>query len=154
MGERTVKVTASVTIAGQTINSSEQSVTFGAGPLSVFKAPLSGNYRWADNQPISDGGNTAVGNFPAAYACGTALTATELRGLADGYHATTKLPSVAQLQEVSESGNRAWFAAGWSDYNYWTGQVSSGGDNADLVVRNGGGIDNVVINSFPVVCLR
>lgn len=44
--------------------------------------------------------------------------------------------------------------SGWSDNNYWTGEVNNGGNNARIVNRNGNDNDNPVNNDNPVVCLR
>ena len=43
--------------------------------------------------------------------------------------------------------------AGWSDNNYWSGEVN-GGNNANFVDQNGNDNPNPVDNDNPVVCLR
>lgn len=154
LGERTITVRASVTHDGQTVTA-DQAVTFGTGPIAVFKAPLGGTYRWAENSPLSNTSNSLVSNFPAANACGTTLTAIQLRALSDSYHAETKLPSQAQLKAVAQgSGNGAWVAAGWPAGLYWTGEVGGGGGIAFIVDDNGYENPHPVYDAFPVVCLR
>ena len=144
MGERTVKVTASVEYNGQLYTAEEKTVSFGDGPLSVFAGPPStrGN-TWAE----------------AAQKCG------RLPSFSPGYHGETNLPHKEELQAVSgpdNGGYGAAFAAKWPDdrngigsFVYWTGEIL-GAVNAEVVgllygyVR-GHGRDDVV----PVaVCRR
>lgn len=144
VGERTVKVTASVEYNGQLYTAEEKTVSFGDGPLSVFAGPPStrGN-TWAE----------------AAQKCG------RLPSFSPGYHGETNLPHKEELQAVSgpdNGGYGAAFAAKWPDdrngigsFVYWTGEIL-GAVNAEVVgllygyVR-GHGRDDVV----PVaVCRR
>lgn len=155
VGERTLSLTASATPSGGSAGTASATVAFGAGPLAKFKAPLSGTYRWTNNSPISNGSNAAMTDFPAANACETTLSASDLRGLSSGYHATTRLPSKEDLKAVTTSlGNGAWIAAGWPSGYYWTGEVRYGGSNAVIVFDDGFDFTEDVGSACPVVCLR
>lgn len=151
MGERTVSVQAKVTIGGVDYTAT-QAVTFGKGPLSVFRHADAGA-KWANHRPISNPENSEKSDFPAAYMCGTSLTAAELRALSDGYHTSTMLPSKEQLQAVSDTGTGAWRAAGWYSA-YWTGEVSADGPYAVIVDRDGSASASFVDYEVTVVCLR
>lgn len=49
---------------------------------------------------------------------------------------------------------RIYVRAGWTDGNYWSGQVDNGGNNAIVVNDNGNTMTDNVDNDNPVVCLR
>jgi len=154
VGERTVTVQASVTIDGTTYTT-DQRVSFGKGPLSVFRARLEGELLWAKHSPISNEGNAQSGDFPAAHACGAVLSAAELRNLPDGYHAATGLPSPEQLKAVGTFGNGARIAAGWPEDGYWTGELRDNGSKAVTVWSSSSTLTTSVHErAFPVVCLR
>ena len=144
VGSRTVVLKAAMTINGtpteKTIN-----VSFGAGPLSVFKSKPEGSMNWAN------AGNT----------CGIAGDPNT-----PGYQASTKLPTQAQLQNIAGSGSGgkqgAAHAAGWPDdgngsgwFYYWTGEAVGDGHYAWLVHLNDGLDDwHSVTYAVPVaVCL-
>lgn len=141
VGERTVTVTATVEYNGQSYTAEEKRVTFGDGPLSVFKMPL-GYMTWKE----------------AAQTCGSLPS-----DFSPGYHGETNLPRREELQAVSgpgDGGYGAAFAAKWPDdrgngWDYWTGEL--GGSISAKVVNlvNGyvGGRDQD--DDFPVaVCRR
>ena len=138
VGERTVKVTASVEYNGQTYEAAE-TVKFGEGPLAVFQKPLS-NMTWKD----------------AARTCGRVPS-----NLSPGYHEETNLPHIEELQAVSGgSGYGAAFAAKWPDdrngwVHYWTGELN-GSVSAQVVILIGGyvGGDRQDVGVPVAVCRR
>ena len=141
VGERTVKVTASVEYNGQTYYEAAETVKFGEGPLAVFQKPLS-NMTWKD----------------AAQKCGRVPSDSS-----PGYHDETNLPRREDLQAVSGgSGYGAAFAAGWPDdrggngeFLYWSGELN-GVVSAKIVRLNGGGVYSFdqVYDDPVAVCRR
>jgi hypothetical protein len=113
MGQRTVAVQAKVTIAAQDYTVT-QNVAFGAGPLAAFTGAPRGQGYWT----------------AAATTCGGTYS---LDPGAAGYQPATKLPTQAQLRDVSKgTGKGAAFAAGWdtvgtSTHYYWTGETGVDG---------------------------
>jgi hypothetical protein len=138
VGSRTVTVKASMVIDGET-RSETATVSFGAGPLSVFgAAPTeSDKMNWAD----------------AGSKCGVSGNLGTI-----GYQPSTKLPRQEQLQNVAgpwDSGQQgAAHAAGWPDTYYWTGAFS--GSGAWYVELYDGFCDWEYVDndSFVAVCLR
>ena len=142
VGERTVKVRATVTYNGQPYTA-ETTVTFGKGPLAVFATPLR-NMTWTD----------------AVVACGGSYESDNYE-----YQPATNLPSKEELLAVSApsasnpgaNARGAAFAAKWPNDGsgrdmvmYWTGKLA---EKVDL----GLGDDDVLdlFNEDPVaVCRR
>jgi hypothetical protein len=119
VGSRTVTVKAFMDIDGKRQEAAVQ-VHFGPGPLSVFAGAPKGSMTWAS----------------AARVCGGAPGNVHQRG----HQPATKLPTMAQLQNVAGSGlgnngkQGAAYAAGWPDdlggrgyFCYWTGYAVGGG---------------------------
>lgn len=143
VGERTVKVTASVEYNGQLYTAEEKTVSFGKGPLSVFAGPPSTSGKtWAE----------------AAQTCGSYPSDSS-----QGYHEETNLPSTEELRAVSGgSGYGAAFAAKWPDdrngngwFGYWTGELD-GSVSAKIVRLYRGsvlGYDQVIVSPVAV-CRR
>lgn len=142
VGERTVKVTASVEYNGQLYTAEEKTVSFGDGPLSVFKKPL-GSMSWKE----------------AVNKCGGYYSPSQT-----DYQPATNLPRKEELLAVSGgSGYGAAFAAKWPDdrggggdcFFYWTGElyVSVG---AKIVYLHDGRVDGLYqFSDIPVaVCRR
>ena len=128
VGSRSVTVKAVMTIGGQQKEGTAQ-VTFGPGPLSVFKGKPIGSMDWENAG--SKCGSKGDLNIP-------------------GYQPATKLPTIAQLQNVSgtNAGGRqgAAHAAGWPDdtygngwFVYWTGEAYGDGIGARYVFLDDGG---------------
>ena len=140
VGERTVKVTASVEYNGQLYTAEEKTVSFGDGPLSMFEKPLLRYMTWKE----------------AAQECGS------FSDFFPGYHDETNLPSKEELQAVSGgSGYGAAFAAKWPDdrglgwFAYWTAEIHSS-VLAGIVRLNNGNFDGYPYDfDVPVaVCRR
>jgi hypothetical protein len=141
VGSRTVTVKAS--IDGMTEVEETLVVSFGAGPLSVFKGKPIGWHTWSD--AATQCGGTA-GNLGSAT-----------------YQRTTNLPTQAQLQAVAgSSGQGAAHAAGWPDdssgsgwFGFWTGEADGYGDYARVVYLDGGHSNwTDALYAYPVaVCL-
>ena len=130
VGERTVTVKAEVNVDG-TLCTATQTISFGAGPLSVFAGTPKECFSW----------------FHAARSCGGTPGDPDI----PGYHPETRLPTRAQLKavagEVSGGQYGAALAAGWPDddnadlwYTYWTGEAD-GEDNAWTVTLSEGAED-------------
>ena len=130
VGERTVTVTAEVSVDGKPCTAT-QTVSFGAGPLAVFAGTPKECFSW----------------FHAARACG----GTPGDPAIQGYHAETRLPTRAQLTAIAgeASGGQygAALAAGWPDddngdlwYTYWTGEAD-GKEHASTITLSEGAED-------------
>ena len=145
LGERTVTVRARV--ATSDTAAVDIPITFGKGPLAVFKAPspAAGQLQWTPGYVVS----ASTTAFPAAEACGGSVAYTGNR-----YYASSRLPTIKQLQAVSARGNGAWQAAGWPGLYYWTGELGRDGNDAYFVNRPGYGLDSIVYTTRGVVCLR
>jgi hypothetical protein len=157
VGERMVTVEAKATIGGKEY-AVTQSVSFGKGPLSVFR-----------DKPLEKADDTNSWT-KAAGKCGS------VNDTSVGYHSETKLPTKAQLQAVSVSGNGGQGAAaavGWRNDNgnnsspstdrfrYWTGEISridgTYGPIAGVVLLYNGSLADEygISHGNPVgVCLR
>jgi hypothetical protein len=163
VGERVITVQAKVTIGG-TDYIAKRDVSFGNGPLSVFKAPV--------------GTTSPYLTWDEAYqACnGTAYSGDHSTGWTSGaYVGGGKMPTRAEYQAVSPynvptawsttyntntAASGAAIAAGWPAqwtvhfYWYWTGEA----DVADvaLYVRLDVGDDDAetVSSHYPVACRR
>ena len=162
LGQRTVIVTAFATAPNGQALTLNQSVTFGKGPISIFKAP-SGSAEWTSSGVRTITSTTRV--FNAAAMCGGSVTvgnpyyndASWGAGTYSNYYyaSNSNLPTVAQLRAVSDSGNGAWTAAGWSADHFWSGEGATSGMFVGVVYQTGQdtGILPVFIG-HPVVCVR
>ena len=156
VGQRTITVKATVTVDSMAY-SATQVVSFGDGPLSVFKAPVYNlTFEQAYNECNGVERYVADGVAPSTWSI-----------LAQGdYVGGGKIPSRVELQRVSntdtqwgatnpENGLGAAYAAGWSGYWYWTGEVRSTHDVFGVVVVDGdGGNGGNVGDSGRVACRR
>ena len=144
LGERTVIVRANIgsdTGAGVNI-----SLSFGKGPLAVFKAPKENKtYQWTPGYIVTPETTT----FPAMDICDGKIS---YKG--NGYYRSSNLPTINQLRLVSGRGNSAWLAAGWPGMSYWSGELAREGNDAYFVNRPGYGLDTAVYNTHSVICLR
>lgn len=144
VGERTVTLRASVIISG-TAYTVDQAVTFGDGPLNVFKTPESGTMDWDTAYNACNGSTYLGANHTTGWSSGAVVGGT-------------KMPSRTELQAVSASGSGglkgAGFAAGWPDDWYWTGEAY--GANRAFVVGLDVGYDigNLVGINDRVACRR
>ena len=120
VGERTVTVTATVEYNGQWYTAEEKTVTFGNGPLSVFKKPL-GSMSWTS----------------AEAQCSALPSTAELRAVAGPSRFNT-----------DPNARGAAFAAKWPDdrsgsgwFCYWAGELfgSVGAEFVDLHLGDVGG---------------
>lgn len=155
VGERTITVQAKVTVggAGHTV---VQSVTYGNGPLSVFKAPDSTDRIW-DAAYLLCNNSAYTGNHHGG----------DWKN--GGYVGGGKLPTRAEYQAVSQkdttlgfsnpsaAAQGAAFAAGWPCHVYWTGE-SFGLNLATtftMILVNGSYVGSPVgRNSRRVACRR
>ena len=134
VGERTVTVTATVEYNGQWYTAEEKTVTFGNGPLSVFKKPL-GSMSWTSTEAQ----------------CSALPSTAELRAVAGPSRFNT-----------DPNARGAAFAAKWPDdrsgsgwFCYWAGELfgSVGAEFVDLHLGDVGGYSQ--FNDVPVaVCRR
>ena len=144
LGERTVVVRAGIGADNDT--GVDISLSFGKGPLAVFKSPKDdGQYQWTPGYIVTP--ETTA--FPAMEVCGGKIA---YKG--SGYYRSSNLPTVKQLWLVSGRGNGAWLAAGWSGMAYWAGELGRDGNDAYFVNRPGYGLDSPVYDTRGVICLR
>jgi hypothetical protein len=121
MGQRTVAVQATVTIAA-TDYTVVQNVAFGNGPLAAFTGPPRASaVVWLDAVTLCGGDRNTVNVTIPEYSNGSYL------------------PDVDVLQKVAErSGKGAAYAAGWNTgIYYWTGRIAKAG-YADTVNPSSG----------------
>ena len=104
VGERTVTVTATVEYNGQWYTAEEKTVTFGNGPLSVFKKPLS-SMSWTS----------------AKAQCGALPSTAELRAVAGPSPYNTD-PN-ARGAALAAKWPRGEIGVAW--YTYWSGETYS-----------------------------
>ncbi|MCL2123061.1 MAG: hypothetical protein FWH34_03120 [Desulfovibrionaceae bacterium] len=155
VGSRVVRVRASMNIGG-TVHSQTIDVSFGKGPLSVFRnkplGPMSwvkaGNACGAVDDPDALGPQDSTKSKGIPEGIPTHLGNLALKG--SGYQNSTKLPTIDQLRNVAASngsvGRGAAFAAGWPDdangkgwFLYWTRGTDGFGRAMFMYLPSGGG---------------
>ena len=140
VGERSITLQAKVTLSG-TEYTATQVVSFGNGPLSVFRAPDATSRNWAAAYQHCNGSAPSGTDVPSTWT------------VADNgvYHGGGQLPTRAEYQAVAPIDTRygftnpngnakgAAYAAGWPDsyYRYWTGEAYGAG--SAFYVRLGDG---------------
>jgi hypothetical protein len=159
VGERVITVQAKVTIGG-TDYIATRDVSFGKGPLSVFKAPVgtsSPRLTWAEAYDACNGSGKYVsdGVDPSTWTNGA-------------YVGGVKMPTVVEYQAVSPidtaftpsfnnpntAAQGAALAAGWPYFWNWAGEAELA-DNAFYVsLRDGFDFGGTVSFRFPVACRR
>jgi hypothetical protein len=156
VGERVITVKAEVTIGGTTY-SVTQDVSFGNGPLSVFKAPVGTTSPWltwdeayqaCNNSAYT--GDYSTGWHKGAYVGGGKMpTLTEMQAVSSYYTGGT-------IDNPNTDAQGAAFAAGWRNvhYGFWTGDARFRGFL--YIVNPTSGYDGwqQVYNHFPVACRR
>ena len=154
VGERSITIQAKVTI-DDTDYTVTQTVTYGNGPLSVFKAPDSTNRTWDQAYQLCNG---------------SAYTGDHITDWSPGaYVGGAKMPTRAEVHAVSSGDSRfifpntkpathgAAFAAGWPFNFYWTGETFFPGDAFYVGIYNGVGMGCDVSTgstSWRVACRR
>ncbi len=169
IGNRTVVLKA--TWIGDPSNPKEVTITFGNGPLSVFRGgPLPTLYTWASVSDITSADSTTT--FPSAGACGgsvaystwgSAMPNSDWEAGAYGtgsYSKTSLLAKTTNLQAVSGPGSYtgsrgAALGAGWDSADYVTGDIYDE-TRVRLVSLSNGNTANfgTFDQTRPVVCLN
>ena len=138
VGERNITIKATAHVDGID-RSAEQVVSFGNGPLFIFKSPSASVYRtWQEAYELCNGKEPSGDDDPMKW---TSDNKGEYRG-------GGKLPGLGELQSVSpvderwpnnpDTGARgAAFAAGWPNILYWSG-AARGAESAWVVALRGG----------------
>jgi hypothetical protein len=139
VGERVITVEAKVNIGGNDYTDT-RNVSFGNGPLSVFKAPVgttpqtnwNAAYQYCnDNSPYPGTDHTAA----SGWANGAYVGGDYTDGVSTNNPASGNMPTRAEIQAVSHSSTQnpnpisaaqgAAFAAGWPNSEYYgTGEAS------------------------------
>jgi hypothetical protein len=139
VGSREVTVTASIVIAGKTV-SEETTVSFGKGPLSKFKEPVS-NVTWDE----------------AYFACNDSSYTGDSSTWEVGDNVGGGMMSTrAEYQAVSGSvGSGAALAAGWPYDLFWTGEADGANANyAVLVLVINGNEGSLYVGDYHSVACR
>ncbi len=116
VGQRTISVQARVSLGNQDY-SATQTLSFGAGPLAVFRLP--------GGSPLRDNWRGGIS------LCGGSQVSNIRGSTSSGYHAMTRLPDDRHLQAVAGgTGLGAALAAGWDTggSHYWTGHILADGE--------------------------
>ena len=152
VGERviTLRATAQVDGADRSIT---QAVSFGNGPLSVFRAPDGTTRNWRDAYQYCNNVAPSGDDDPANWGSVTP----------GDYHGGGKLPKVVEYQAVSSfnstynpNGNAkgAAYAAGWPDDYYWTGEANDTVNAFFVYLDDGYDHGSYVGSSTHVACRR
>jgi hypothetical protein len=172
VGERVITVQAKVNIGG-TDYTATQAVSFGNGPLSVFRAPVgtSSPYpAWDDAYAECNGRRYPGTDYSSSSGW---VDGNYVGGAYDSYGVTTddpnsgKMPTIDEVQAVSSyytggtiynpnsNAQGAAFAAGWPNLSYWTGYART--DNFAYHVLLSNGRPRSLLGPgthWPVACLR
>jgi hypothetical protein len=178
VGERVITVQAKVTIGGTDYYTVPQAVSFGNGPLAVFKAPVgtsSPYLTWDEAYAHSDCNNTSYPGTDHSAASGWSNGnyvggAYSGGGVSTNVPSSGKMPTRAEYQAVSARdtswGNTnpnlnaqgaacaAGWAAGWPNYWYWTGEAEKGNFACDVPLHDGSLGGSIVNTFYPVACRR
>jgi hypothetical protein len=167
VGSRKVTVKASVDINSDGIidqmrETAKIDVTFGAGPLSVFYAPVDKKITWLDayaecNPNYTYPANSKGQTYPASP--GDWKTGTGYVGGGDNYAGGKGgMPFIKELQRVSgrdatnnPTGLGAAYAAGWPDKSFWAGEARDLGYAPSVGVADGFRYNTKATDPRPII---
>jgi hypothetical protein len=158
VGERVITVKATVTVGGTTY-SVTQDVSFGNGPLSVFRAPVgttSPYLTWDEAYQACNG--TAYPNgsdHTNGWNSGTYVGGGKMPTRAE-YQAVSpyNVPSGGTIYNPNTAAQGAAVAVGWPYGSYWTGEAYGAVNAFDVHLGVGDAYWLNVSNRIPVACRR
>jgi hypothetical protein len=147
-----ITVQAKVTIGGTDYYTVPQAVSFGNGPLYVFRAPESGTMNWDAAYKECNNDTTYTGDHSSGWSSGAYVGGP---GGNDTDSATGKMPTRAEVKAVAvNTGQGAAYAAGWPNYWLWTGEARGAGDAFTVYLDDGNNGGGSVSDYYPVACRR
>jgi hypothetical protein len=155
VGERMITVEAKVNIGG-TDYTATQAVSFGNGPLFVFRSPVGTSYPYltwdeayqACNGSVYPGADHSTGWTPSGTYVGGANMLTRAE-----YQAVSARDTYGYVNPNSKAQGAA-VAAGWPYNYYWTGEAYDADIAFAVLSIEGLPASNGVSGHFPVACRR
>ncbi|MDR3176846.1 MAG: inverse autotransporter beta domain-containing protein [Desulfovibrio sp.] len=156
VGERVITVQAKVNIGG-TDYTATQAVSFGNGPLYVFRAPLGTSspyltwdeaYQACNGSVYPNGSDHTTGWTSGTYVGGGKMpTRVE-------YQAVSPIDTAWGHTNPNSNAQGAAVAAGWPDNRYWSGEAFGADIAFHVLVFDGYDNGGLVGLHFPVACRR
>ena len=151
VGERTITIQAKVNISG-TDHTVTQAVTYGNGPLSVFKAPDSTNRTWDMAYQLCNS-SAYSGDHSAGWSSGAYVGGGKMPTRAE-YQAVAPVDTRYSYTNSNAAAQGAAYAAGWPYSLYWTGEALGADYAFGVYLVDGNSFGFVVGYDLRVACRR